>query len=189
MISKKYTTPSDFQSVMDQYINSCKIANTIKLKDSETGEYLEEIKTMDGKTSTLWVKAPSVYGFCNFAQISRNDYYSKYRKDKAFEEICREFEQKCDEADMDCQYNRDAQKGAQWRLQLRGFKTDQEKEELAAFKEARQAKKLKSAQELETIKLKNKLIRLQIQKLESGDNVDPLITQLIKDMGIGGQSG
>ena len=91
---------------MEKYIKSCKVYNQVKLR-SDGCDILEDISTLDGKSSFIWIKAPSVAGLCNFAGISRLTYYN-YRKLQGFDEVCEEFELICDEADMDCQYSKEA---------------------------------------------------------------------------------
>lgn len=181
-LHKIYATPADLQEVMNKYIKSCKIKNSIKLRDPEIGEYLEDITDLNNNISYTWIKAPSVYGFCNFAEISRGTYYI-YRGIAGYKDICEEFESICDEADMDCQYNKNAQRGAQWRLQLRGYETEKEKEERLALEQARKQKEIKHNLEVQTISIKNKLLEIQLEKAKNTGEVDPLINQLIKDMG------
>ena len=187
-INKKYTNPADLQDVMNKYINSCKVRSTVKLRDPEAGDYLEDIVTIAGSGAFIWIKAPSVNGFCNFAQISRQTYYN-YRNQAGYDEVCQEFESICDEADMDCQYNRDAQRGAQWRLQLRGYETDKEREERLTLEQAREIKREKHQAEMKTLEIKNKLLEIQLDKAKNTGEVDPLITQLIKNIGWGETDG
>lgn len=187
-INKIYNNPADLQDVMEKYIASCKVRSTVKLRDPEAGDYLEDIITVAGSAAVVWIKAPSVNGFCNFAQISRQTYYN-YRNQAGYDEVCQEFESICDEADMDSQYNRDAQRGAQWRLQLRGYETDKEREERLTLEQAREIKKVKHEAEMKTLEIKNKLLEIQLDKAKNTGEVDPLITQLIKNIGWGETDG
>ena len=90
---------------------------------------------------------------------------------------------------MDCQYNRDAQRGAQWRLQLRGYETDKEREERLTLEQAREIKREKHQAEMKTLEIKNKLLEIQLDKAKNTGEVDPLITQLIKNIGWGETDG
>lgn len=185
--SKIYNNPNDLRDIMEKYIKSCKVYNQIKLR-SDGCDILEDISTLDGKSSFIWIKAPSVAGFCNFAGINRLTYYN-YKKRQGYDEVCEEFELLCDEADMDCQYSKEAQNGARWRLQLRGYETEKEKQERLALEQAIKIKQEKHEADMKLADVKNKLLEIQLERAKNNGEVDPLITQLIKDIGWGGDSG
>lgn len=179
-----FNSVADMESAFNIYLNSCKIENTVKMKDGDGCDYLENIVDLNGKNVFTWIKAPSVWGFCVFADIRVNDYYA-IRQKKGFKEACKKFENACDAADIDCLYSRESQAGAKWRLQLRGFETDKEKEERLTLKEAREQKKQKHEMDMKSMEIKNKLLEIQLENAKNKGEVDPLITQLIKDINWG----
>lgn len=183
MPKKLYNVPSELDAEMKKYINTCKIKNQIKMRDSEGDDYLADISDLNGTASVIWIKAPSVNGFCNYANISRQSYYANYRKKPGFDEVCQDFESICDEADMDCQYNKNAQVGAKWRLQLRGYETSAEKIERQLLLDARRQREEEHKKKMEAIEIKNRLLSIQVEKAKNDGEVDPLINQLISDIG------
>lgn len=185
-MAKTYISLVNLAKAMDEYINSCRIKSQVRLR-CEGSDYMEDIKDLNGKVSYTWIKAPSVAGLCLYANIDRKTYY-KYRKLPGYNDVCRQFERACDEADMDCQYNKESSNGARWRLQLRGYETDKEKQERLVLEQALKMRQEKHDAEMRTINIKNRLLELQLDKAKNTGEVDPLITQLIQEIGWGGDN-
>lgn len=184
---QRFSTPDEMKECMIRYLNSLRTYKTEKLRDSNAGDYLEKIADLNDKPMPIWIKAPSCMGFADFAGFNIKT-YKKWRERPGYDEVCQWFEEQLDIADHECLYDRDKMQGARFRLTLRNQLTPTERQKMEIEKSLANSKISQDEKKGKTIDLKNKLLELQIQKMEENGQVDPEITKLIKEININGES-
>jgi hypothetical protein len=184
MIARLFNNPGELEGYMERYIASCQGYNVVKLRDGEGGDYLETLRDLNNDKAKVWLKAPSIHGFCNYLGINRQTYYN-YEKKPGFCDVIHRFEEILDEANVDSLYRKESSNGAQFYLKLRGYETPLDKANREIKEQALETAKVTDAEKLKAIELKNELLKLQIDKLKDTGELDPAISKLINAMGLG----